>query len=317
MPSPSTGTTLDQLCGIIPMVPVPFDGGGGIDEVGLRRIVRYELEGGVQGIGVNGFASEAYKLTDGERLRVAHIVADEVAGEAPLIVGLAPGSVEAAVFQAEDLAQIEPAALMTLPPSTFGIEGDAVIEFYREFSTRTPTPIMVQQAPQIHAYTASFLEASELAAIGELGPVISFKLEGPGAPDRIRDLRTLLADGGVSLFGGGGGMTFLAELRAGADGLIPGVGFNEGFLAAWEAWHAGALQGAERLLNPFGPLVEAVSRPGHEFSLHARKRLLFEAGLISTPLVRQPTVPVHEHALEAVAAQARAAGIRLFDGGRR
>ena len=58
-----------MLEGIIPVVFIPFDAQGEIDEPGLRRVVRFELDGGVDGIGVNGFASEAYKLTDDERRR--------------------------------------------------------------------------------------------------------------------------------------------------------------------------------------------------------------------------------------------------------
>ena len=87
-----------MLEGIIPVVFIPFDAQGEIDEPGLRRVVRFELDGGVDGIGVNGFASEAYKLTDDERRRAVEIVAGEVSGNAPLVIGIAPGSTEAAIM---------------------------------------------------------------------------------------------------------------------------------------------------------------------------------------------------------------------------
>ena len=89
-----------MLRGIIPILLVPFDASGDIDEISLRRVVRFELEGGVHGIGINGFASEAYKLTDAERERTVQIVADEVAGSVPLVIGIAPGSTRAAQHQA-------------------------------------------------------------------------------------------------------------------------------------------------------------------------------------------------------------------------
>ncbi|MEZ4606874.1 MAG: hypothetical protein R2865_08780 [Deinococcales bacterium] len=37
----------------------------------------------------------------------------------------------------------------------------------------------------------------------------------------------------IGLFGGGGGITFPDELKAGASGVIPGVGFNEVFIDSW------------------------------------------------------------------------------------
>jgi 4-hydroxy-tetrahydrodipicolinate synthase len=303
------------LAGVIPVVAVPFDAAGAVDERALRDVVRFELDGGVHGIGVNGFASEAYKLTDAERLRVARVVADEVAGRVPLVIGIAPGSVEAAVAQAEELAGLGRPTLMTLPPSTFGFGGEALVEFYVEFGRRSPAPVMVQQAPHIHAYTASLLTAPALSAIADAAPAVSaFKLEGPAASARMAELASLVAGREIALFGGGGGITFLDELRAGAAGLIPGVGFNERFVAAWEAWVAGDPGVAEALIRELQPLVTAVSGPGHEFSIHARKQLLARAGLIPTATVRRPTVDDDADAMARVFAEAETLGLRLFAG---
>ena len=69
-----------MLEGIAPILFTPFDENGDIDAESLRNIVRFEVEGGVHAIGINGFASEAYKMTDGERLRNVEIVAGELAG---------------------------------------------------------------------------------------------------------------------------------------------------------------------------------------------------------------------------------------------
>ncbi|NJM41805.1 MAG: hypothetical protein HC853_14105 [Anaerolineae bacterium] len=65
-----------------------------------------------------------------------------------------------------------------------------------------------------------------------------FKIEGPGAPARMRQLKALLPDS-VRLFGGVGGITFIDELEVGVAGVIPGVGFNEVFKQAWLAWQTG------------------------------------------------------------------------------
>jgi N-acetylneuraminate lyase len=60
-----------MLRGIFPIVITPFDSEGrAIDEDSLRRVVRFELDGRADGVGVGGFASEAYKLTDEERYLV-------------------------------------------------------------------------------------------------------------------------------------------------------------------------------------------------------------------------------------------------------
>jgi dihydrodipicolinate synthase/N-acetylneuraminate lyase len=302
-----------MLAGIVPIVLIPFTADATtIDEDGLRRIVRFELEGGADGIGVNGFASETYKLTDDERRRTVEIVAGEIGDGVPLIIGIAPGSTEAAIQQAQEFARYKPAALMTLPPNTMRVKSQALVEHYVTLAQAVDVPIMVQQSPHIQAYSATGLEAEALAEIAERASNVRyFKIEGPGSAERIAALRPLISTDRVGLFGGGGGITLLDELRAGAGGLIPGVGFNEYFVRAWEAWKAGNVEGAEQLIHEVQPLVSAVSGRGHEFSLHARKYLLKRAGIIRHTAVRQPTIGATEEELYAIGQIADTLTLRL------
>ncbi len=288
-----------MLQGIAPILFTPFDENGGIDEAGLRRVARFELDGGVHAIGVNGFASEAYKMRDAERLKTARIVADEVSGALPLIIGLAPNSLPTAIQGARELARFQPAALMVLPPPTMDNGGRAIVEFYVALSQACEIPLIVQQAPHIPMYRHTELSAPELAEIAERAPtVLYYKLEGPGSAAKMRALKPLLpAD--RKMFGGGGGITALDELRNGAAGLIPGVGFNEFFLDAWSAWQAGDEAWTAAIIQRGQPLVQAVSGSGHEISLHMRKQLMKRAGYIDCAAVRQPTAAFSEVELPA------------------
>jgi 4-hydroxy-tetrahydrodipicolinate synthase len=300
------------LRGIFPIVITPFDPEGrSIDEDSLRRVVRFELDGRADGIGVCGFASEAYKLTDEERLRCVEIVADEVGGRTPLIVGIAPGSTEAAIAQAQIYSRFRSAALMTLPPSTMKMDEQILVEHYVALGNESSIPIMVQQSPQIQAYAHCQLSVESLAEIANRAPnVCYFKIEGTGSAARIGSLRERM-DEGVSLFGGVGGMALQDELAAGAAGLLPGVSFNEYFISVWHAWEAGDRALAASILKEAQPLVEAVSGRGHEFSLHARKYLLQRAGIIKHAAVRRPTVSVDDDALAAIGRLVDALPLRI------
>jgi dihydrodipicolinate synthase/N-acetylneuraminate lyase len=269
---------------------VPFDNNGDIDKNSLCRVVRFELEGGVQGIGINGFASEAYKLTDDERRHTIDIVSGELAGQVPLIIGLAATSTEAVIQQAKEFAKYSPACYMVLPPSTMDNGPKALLKHYRDLAVSTDIAIMVQQSPHIPAYTHCLLSPDYLAELSTYSGIDYFKIEGPGAPERMAALRPLVDLHKVGLFGGVGGITFIDELEAGAAGVIPGVGFNEVFIQAWVAWQAGNKTEVKRLLEYYQPLIGAVSGKGHEFSLHARKHLMKRAGYIQHPYVRRPTI---------------------------
>ena len=297
--------------GIIPIVFVPFTETGEVDDAGLRAVVRFELEGGADGIGVGGFASEAYKLTDAERFRTASIVAEEVAGRVPLVIGLAAGSSEAAVAQTRELRHLEPAAFMVLPPATMTYAPQSLVEHYLRLADASPAPLMVQHSPHIPQYGHVALEVAHLAAMASgSGNIAAFKIEGPGAPERMRALQGLIP-AAVKLFGGVGGISFLEELEVGVAGVIPGVGFNEVFHEAWAAWGAGDRARVRETLTRHQPLVEAVSGKGHEFSLHARKRLAQRAGLISSARVRHPSVAPSPAEIETVLKAADAFDLRI------
>ena len=288
-----------MLEGIAPILFTPFDGHGDIDAASLRNIVRFEVDGGVHAIGINGFASEAYKMTEAERLQNVEIVAGELAGTLPLIIGIAPNSTETAVQQAELFAPFQPAALMVLPPPTMDNGIRSFVEFYVELGRASDIQIVLQQAPHIPQYRHTELPADALAEIADRAPTVHyFKLEGPGSATKMNELAPLL-DSGRRMFGGGGGITVLEELRNGAAGLIPGVGFNEIFLAAWDKWTAGESDAAEAIILSGAPLTKAVSGKGHEYSLHMRKHLMKRYGAISDPYVRRPTVHFDECDLSA------------------
>ena len=286
--------------GIVPIVFVPFDAQGQVHASDLRQVVRFELEGGAHGIGINGFASEAYKLTDQERLQTAEIVAAEVAGSVPLVIGIAAGSTEAAVQQMRAFTLLKPAVFMVLPPATMDYSPESLITHYVMLAEASDVPIMVQHSPHIPQYGHLRLEVEHLADMaGRSSNIQHFKIEGPGAPDRMRTLKPMLPSG-VSLFGGVGGISFLEELEVGVAGVIPGVGFNEVFQQAWTAWNTGDKARVYEVLTRHQPLVNAVSSKGHEFSLHARKHLAKRAGLISSTKVRAPTVAPTQPEIEFV-----------------
>lgn len=300
-----------MLRGIIPILITPFDSEGRIDEASLRRVVRFELEGGAHGIGVGGFASEAYKLSDSERIRCAEIVATEINGSVPLIIGMAANSTEAAIEQAHIYADLRPAALMVLPPNTMQLDEMALVEHYVALGNAAEVPVMVQQSPQIQGYAHCQLSTEHLAQIARHAPNVRyFKIEGPGSARRIHALRARVG-AEVGLFGGIGGLTLREELEAGAGGLLPGVGYNEIFLQVWAAWEANDHERVDTILAGAAPLVEGVSAFGHEYSLHARKHLLLRAGLISTATVRRPTVRPDISALERLGTLVDEMGLRI------
>jgi dihydrodipicolinate synthase/N-acetylneuraminate lyase len=66
-----------------------------------------------------------------------------------------------------------------------------------------------------------------------------------------------------------------------------------------------------QILEHYQPLFQAVSGPGHEFSLHARKYLMKRAGYIQSAYVRRPTVTVNDAALTKLCSVADSYTLRI------
>ena len=68
------------MAGVYPVLPTPFDVAKAVDADSLRRLVRYLLRAGVDGMTFPGVASEFLQLSESERLALVQLVLDEVAG---------------------------------------------------------------------------------------------------------------------------------------------------------------------------------------------------------------------------------------------
>lgn len=298
-----------MLQGILPILFIPFKGSGEIDEPGLKRLIQFELETGVHGLGINGFSSEAYKLSPQEQARVIEILATEVAGQVPLIFGVRAESMREAAQQLRRLRQFKPAVFMTLPPDE--LDKTALQNYYIDLSWAVDIPLMIRQESPLREGDCR-LSVEDLAAMTFRADGIQyFKFEGEDAPQKMDALHKLIGGLDVAFFGSSGGLNFLAEAKMGASGLLPGAGFNEIFMKVWHAYEHLNIRKVRELLLEYHELIAGVSSRGYEFSLHARKQLMKRAGYIETSLVRGPTIPFTEQDAQSIFAMADKFNLRI------
>jgi 4-hydroxy-tetrahydrodipicolinate synthase len=76
-----------EIKGIIPAMVTPLDDQEELDEMALRRLVNFLIEGGVHGLFPVGSQGEFYAFSPEEKRRVWEIVVDEAAGRVPVYGG--------------------------------------------------------------------------------------------------------------------------------------------------------------------------------------------------------------------------------------
>src|SRR6185295_6741080 len=65
----------------------PFTKSGDLDESGVRRLGRRQIDAGIHFLVPCGTTGESPTMTDAERVRVVEILVDEAAGKVPVLAG--------------------------------------------------------------------------------------------------------------------------------------------------------------------------------------------------------------------------------------
>lgn len=249
-----------SLTGVFPVLPTPFDGQGRPDEAGLRRLVRYLLAAGVDGITYPGVASEVGQLTREERLALSAAVLDEAAGRVPVIAGVSSSDVAATIaFARAAVAGGARALMVAVPPDR--PQARQQVEYFTALADAVPQAALMLQnvPPPVGAGLEPVAVLEVLAAV----PSIRYVKEET-LPSGQR-LSAILARAPASLagvFGGAGGRYITDELRRGAAGTMPAIELAEVHVALWRAHRAGDAARVRQLFTRMLPVlnVQAVFR---------------------------------------------------------
>ena len=133
----------NRMQGVFPILVTPFDEESRIEEDSLRRLIDFNLDAGVDGLGV-ALGSEVYKLTEAERGQVTRIVVDQVAGRVPVVINTGAQGTDVAVHYSRMAEENGADALMALPPSFMPAGPDQTVAYYRAISDAAPLPIFIQ-----------------------------------------------------------------------------------------------------------------------------------------------------------------------------
>lgn len=273
-----------ELAGVLPIVPTIFGDDGQLDEAGQRATVEFLLREGVRGMVVLANASEGYAVADTERTRVITWAVQQTAGRVPVVVTCNHPSTVVAVRYAAEAQDLGAGAVMFLPPF-FGqwlADLDGVLRHCEALSSRTSVPLILQD----HPLSGVSMPGSFLVDLARrVERLVYFKVEAPRAPEKIARMRSL-DDGAIKgIFGGIGGILFLEELEAGADGTMPSSLLPGVFVRILDLYRQRELEAAAGVFERHLPLINFEAHLGGQ---RAAKELLALRGTIRSAFVRGP-----------------------------
>lgn len=276
--------------GIFPVVPTTFTESGELDLASQKRAVDFMIDAGSDGLCILANFSEQFSLSDEERETITRTVLEHVAGRVPVIVTTTHYGTAISTARSNRAQEQGAAMVMLMPPyhgATFRVPEPQIYEFYARVSDAIDIPIMIQDAPA----SGTALSAAFLARMArEIEHVAYFKIETPGAANKLRDMLRLAGDAVEGPWDGEEAITLLADLNAGATGSMTGGGYPDGIRPIIEAHREGRYDDAFAQYQKWLPLINHENR---QAGMLACKALMKEGGVIACERPRHPLPMMH------------------------
>jgi 4-hydroxy-tetrahydrodipicolinate synthase len=304
-----------MLRGAFTALVTPFTAYGDLDEAAFRRLVRWQILAGIDGLVPCGTTGESPTLSTEERERLIAATV-EVASERPsrdrirVVAGTGTNDTAATIRATRRAAELGADAALVVAPYYNRPDSRMLDAHFRAIADEGDLPIVVYNVP---SRTGANVDADTFLRLAEHPHVVAVK-EASGnleqiariCRDRPRDVAVLAGDDAWTL----------PILALGGDGVVS-VASNEvpgELVSLCAAALAGDWDGARRIHERWLPLFLGNFRGGpNPVPAKAALRLM---GLIETQMVRAPLLPMDELGVAAMDSLLRDLGLVEASGGR-
>jgi dihydrodipicolinate synthase/N-acetylneuraminate lyase len=279
-----------KIYGVIPILQTPFDQNGNIDTDSLRRVVDYNIESGVDGLGI-ALASEVMLFNEAERDVLLKTVVDETNGRVPVVMNTGANGNDLAIFYSKRAEELGADAVMLTPPNSAIASGNPEITrgYFRDIANAVGVSVVLQDVEFAQVPPAM---VAEMAA--ECPGIVACKMETPPTAPRIAATVDVVPER-INVLGGGGATYLIEELARGSTGTMPFSSTPAEFAEIMSLYTSGkSEQATEYFKLRIAPLCHLVSQsPALAIGFH--KQILKKRGLIESARVREPAAIPDKH----------------------
>jgi 4-hydroxy-tetrahydrodipicolinate synthase len=125
----------------------PFTTTGILDEDGVRRLARRQIEHGTHFLVPCGTTGESPTLSEDERRRVVEICVEEAGGKVPVLAGAGGYDTREVIHAARDMERAGANGLLSVTPYYNKPTPDGLVQHYKAIADSTSLPIIVYNVP--------------------------------------------------------------------------------------------------------------------------------------------------------------------------
>ena len=138
---------MSEFTGVYPAIVTPMTPAGDLNEEAFRVVYEGNVRAGAHGFWIAGGTGESVYLTEAENNRIAEIAADQNGGRVKNIMHVGAATTAQAARQAEHAAKAGVEAICAVPPFFYGVEDDAIVEYYRVVGNAADLPLFAYNLP--------------------------------------------------------------------------------------------------------------------------------------------------------------------------
>jgi 4-hydroxy-tetrahydrodipicolinate synthase len=202
-----------ELKGVFTALVTPFRNDG-IDEKALKKLVEFQIAGGVDGIVPCGTTGEAPTLSYEEHAKVIELTVKYVAGKVPVIAGTGSNSTEEAIELTQTAKKLGADACLLTTPYYNKPTQEGMVKHFTMIAEETRIPIVLYNIP---GRTGVNMTPETIARLAKVKNIIAIK-EAAGSVTQVSEIYRL-TNGKFTILSGDDGL-FLPMMSVGAVGVI-------------------------------------------------------------------------------------------------
>jgi 4-hydroxy-tetrahydrodipicolinate synthase len=290
-----------KLKGVFTAIVTPFKSGRP-DLDALKKIVKFQIEGGVSGLVPCGSTGEAATLSPEEYLAVIKTVVAAAKGKVPVVPGVGTNSTEKSAEMVKKVSALGVDGLLAIVPYYNKPTQEGMTAHFSALAKATRLPVVLYNIPGRTG--VNMLPATALGLRAKFSNIVGIK-EASGSLDQVSEIING-ADKDFVVMSGDDSLT-LPMMSVGARGVISVAGNVAPAQTArmCELFLQGDIAGAAELHHLLFPLVKALFCETNPIPVKYAASLL---GLCS-PEPRLPLLPLSAARRPALKAEMIKAGI--------
>jgi 4-hydroxy-tetrahydrodipicolinate synthase len=150
----------------------PFRKDLSLDEPALRRLVRRQIEGGINFLVPCGTTGESPTLTHAEHLRVIEITLEEAKGKVPVVGGAGGYNTAEVIELAKELRHLGVDGILSVTPYYNKPTQEGLYQHFKAIGNAVPLPIVVYS---VQGRTGCNVEPATMKRLAEVDNIVGIK----------------------------------------------------------------------------------------------------------------------------------------------